>query len=190
MLVNTEVPNLRGDGNITIRDSAEAKEWQEAANQLMEAEISSRVSAKADESKPMMNILQESVLLFQNNADLVPGTAEFDQDLAERFAEHAKSFEHRINGKLYGYQVPVQNLVNTLRSKLVAERAAAGTQSPAATASAARQAQAAQQQRDAAGQFEAPQAGIPAKAGSGGADGENYDPFWNAAFGGAPTMNV
>jgi len=178
MLVGEKVPSLRGEGEETIRDSADAREWQEAAAQLIEAEIQNRVTIKSDEVKPMMSVLQESVLLFQNNQDLIPNTAEFDKELADEFAAIASDYELRVNGQLYGYQVNVQPLINRLRTSIAARRGANGQQQLQQ-----RQQQVAQQQRNAdTGQFEAPQVGIPSKAGGVGDSGEDYTTFWGSAL--------
>jgi len=172
MLVGTEVPSLKKEGMELIRDSADAAEWQEAAKQTIEAEVASRVADKQLSVKPMMSVLQESVLLFQNNQDLVPNTKEFDKELADRFTDFAESYELRINGKLYGYEGNVQPLINKIRTQLATERGATGVKSQQ------RQEQAAAQSRAEDGKFDAPQAGIPVKSGSSGEAGENMDDFW------------
>src|SRR5699024_8940204 len=85
-------------------------------------------------------------------------------ELAKEFTELAKAYESRADGKLIGYTVPVQPIVNQLRSKLAAQRAAA----PAAPAApSAQQQRVAEQPRTEVGTW-APQAGIASRAGSSG----------------------
>jgi len=180
LLVGQEVPSLR-DPNATekILDSKDAAEWQEAAKSLIQAEIDSKIEQRREASKEMLTVIQESVLMFQNNQDLVPGTAEFDKELADEFASIVKDYEFRIDGKLYGYHVNVQPLINNLRSRLATQRGASGA--TAAAQAAARAAQAQAQARNDQGQFvstDLPQAGIPSKAGSQGEAVESYEAFW------------
>jgi len=187
LLVGEKVPNLkdRSQPEILLRDSTEAKEYQETLAGLLQDEVDDLVAQKIDGVRPMMNVIQESILMFQNNQDLIPGTKQYDPELAKRFTDIAKSYELRVNDKLMGYQVNVQPLINSLRSDLIATRAVAGAQQPAAPAAAA----AAPQPRAQNGQFEAPQAGIPSKAGLSGEAGEDdYSTFWSAA--GMPNVNI
>lgn len=174
LLVGERVPDLRGGSEpVLLRDSADAREWQEAAKTLIEAEIQSRVASKTEEVKPMLSVIQESLLMFRNNPDLMPNTKEFDKQLADRIADLAGDYELRVNGKLYGYQVDVQPLINKVRAQLNQERGAAG-------ATTNRQQQVAQQPRQPNGQFDGPQAGIPSKAGTSGEAGDDYSAFWDS----------
>jgi len=182
LLVGTQVPNLRDDGGtVTLRDSADAKDWQEAVKTILVKEVQDRAGRRSEDVAPMMETLHASVGLFQNNVDLVPGTKQFDKELADRFATYAKAYEHRVDGKLVGYQIPVQPLVDQVRTQLVAERAAKAASAPAApaptaAATTAAQQRAAEQQRNRVGQFatDAPQAGIQSKAGGGGETGDDF----------------
>lgn len=196
-MVGQEVPSLReGGGTVTLRDAADAKEWQEAVKSILIREVQDRASRKADDVKPMMETLHGSIGLFQNNADLVPGTKQFDLDLANRFADLAKPYELRVEEKLVGYTIPVQPLVNQVRSQLAAERAArATTAAPAAPAAAAaptaQQQRAAEQQRNQVGQFanpDAPQAGIASKAGAGAADEGDFSTLFGTI--GLPHLRI
>ena len=180
MLVGTEVPSLKGEGMERLKDTQDAREWQEATASLLTNEINSLASSKADSVRPMMSVIQESVLMFQNNPDLVPGTSAYDEDLAAVFTEIAQAYELRVNGKLYGYQVPVQPLINQIRQALAEERGAAGVPTPAPSA--------ALQPRNAAGQFDSPQAGIASKAGMSGGEGDDYSTFWGAV--GMPNVTI
>ena len=107
--------------------------------------------------------LHSSIELFQNNSDLVPGTKEFDKELADRLTEMAKPYESRVDGKLIGYNIPLQPLVEMVRGQLKEARAAKAPAQPPAGAPAAPQAPAQPPARKPA---PAPQAGIPASAGT------------------------
>lgn len=171
-LVGKEVPRADGqEGMERLRDAADAENWQGAIKHQLAAEIRERVSAKQDELKDVFATVHSSIDLFRNNADLVPRTKQFDKELADRFASMASAYELKSNGKLVGYSVPVQPIINQLRTQLAAERAA--KPAPAAAAPSAQQQRAAEQPRNQVGQFDAPQAGIPSRAGSSGAGGGN-----------------
>ena len=122
MLVGQEVPSLNGDGMETLRDSKDAQDWQEAVKELLLNEVNDRAARRSEDDREMMTVLHGSIELFQRNSDLVPGTREFDKDLANEFARMAKPYEVRVDGKLSGYSVPVQGIVDSLRKQLV-ERA-------------------------------------------------------------------
>lgn len=92
----------------------------------------------------------------------------------------AQPYEHRVDGKLHGYSIPVQPLVTQLRATLAAERAAKA-------APAAQTAPAAVQVVQAAPVVEAPQAGIPSKAGA-GADQEDYSVLFGTI--GLPNLRI
>lgn len=180
-LVGQDVPSLDGSGGTErLRDSQDAKDWQDAVKAQLVAAVKDRMSRKADDLAPVMETLHSSIALFQNNPDLIPGTKQFDSELANEFVDFAKGFEVRSDGKLIGYSVPVQPILTKIRNNLVAARAVKGAQ-PTAAQLAAQQA-AAQQQRNPAGQFstDAPQAGLQNKAGSGAAEAENFDTLFAA----------
>lgn len=189
MLVGTEVPSLKGEGMETLRDSQDAKDWQEAVKQELSKEISDRVSRKVDDQRPLMETLHNSVELFRTNPDLIPNTKQFDRELADKFAELVQPYELRVNGKLQGYTIPVQPFVTQLRQQLTASRAAAAA-APAAPSPQQQRAQ--QQQRNDVGQFatdeEAPQAGIPSRAGQSSDDGEDFSTLFGTI--GLPTLRI
>lgn len=187
LLVGTEVPSPTGNGMEVLRDSADAKEWQDAIKHQLAQEVRDRASRKADDVRPMMETLHSSVALFQRNPDLVPRTKQFDKELAERFVELAKPYELRVEGKLTGYTIPVQPLVEQVRAQLQASRAAAATP-PAPTP---QQQRAADQARNDAGQFhnpDGPQAGIPSKAGASGDDAEDFSTLFGTI--GLPNLRI
>ena len=168
-----------------LKDSADARDWQEALKHQLKAEVTDRASRKADDVKGMMDTLHASVGIFQNNADLIPGTRQFDKELADKFASMVKPYELRVEGKLTGYTIPVQPFIDTLRSQVQASRAAA----PAAGAAPTPQQQrAATQERTPLGTFSAPQAGLSSKAGDSGSAGEDYSTLFGTL--GLPNIRI
>ena len=115
----------------------------------------------------------DAIELFQNNADMVPGTKQFDRDLADEFARMAKPYELGVEGKMSGYTIPVQPLINQIREQLAARRAKAAT--PPAAVQEATTATGKAGPASAAKPVPAPpQAGIQAKAGA-TSEAENFD---------------
>lgn len=166
LLVGQTVPSMVGDGEEVLRDSADAKDWQDAVKDVLAAEIRSRAAAIAEDNAPMMQTLHSSVELFQNNPDLVPGTREFDREFADEFIRMAKPYEVRNDEKLIGFSIPVQPLINEIRQSVTSRRTAAKTPpAPPAPASAPQSTPAAQPP---APPVESPQAGISSKAGGHG----------------------
>lgn len=159
-----EVPSLKGEGMERLKDSADARDWQEAVKQQLAAEVQSRVTARGEEFRDTFETIHSSIDLFRNNHDLIPYTKQFNKELADRFAGLAKDYELRSNGKLVGYSVPVQPLINQLRTQLASQaKPAAAPAQPSA-----RQQQAATQARQEDGRWDGPQAGIGSKAGRSG----------------------
>jgi hypothetical protein len=183
-----------GEGMEVLRDSADAKDWQDAAKQQLAAEVKARADRQADVVKPMMQTLHASIDLFRQNHDLIPHTRQFDRELADRFAALSKPYELRVEGKLSGFSIPVQPLIDSVRAQLVAERAAkAAPPAPAAPAGqpSPQQQRAAEQTRNDVGQFhnpDAPQAGIPSKAGMSGEAAEDYTALWGTL--GLPNLRL
>ena len=182
LLVGQPVPDLRGGKEpVRLRDTEEASQYQASLKHVFDSEVKKIVTAKENDVKPIMSVVQDSIQLFENNKDLYPGTAEFDKDLADRFAKVAKSFEVIVNGKLYGWQGNMQPLINELRSELATRRGAAGVTQQQPQQPSARQQQAATQPRQDNGQFDGPQASIASKAGmSGTPDDDDWGTFWDA----------
>lgn len=159
LLVGTEVPAIGAEGMERLKDSNDAKEWQEAVRSLLVQEIRDEAQKKLDESRTYLETLHASIDLFKNNPDLIPGTRTFNKQLADKFAELAKPYEVRQDGKLQGYSVPVQPIIEALRGQLAQPAATVGqSEQPPASAPPA------------AGSVspvaDPPQAGIPSKAGS------------------------
>lgn len=152
----------------TLRDSADAAEWQAAIKQMLVAEVRSRATRAMESEAGNLSTVHASIKMFQDNPDLIPGTKDFDVQLANAFSEFAEPYQVRVDGKLQGYSIPVQPIINQLRARLVADRAkAAATSSSAAATPAAGGTPA----PPAAGApVEPPQAGIPSKPGAGEAE--------------------
>lgn len=190
-LVGTKVMSIDGSGREeTLSSSADAEDWQNAVKTLLLRQVQDRVSRKAEDLAPTLTTLHEAVGLFQNNIDIVPGTKQFDAELVNEFYKVAKDYAVRTpDGKLIGFSVPVQPILNGIRSGLVAARAA--TKATPATTPAeptAQQQRAAAQPRNDQQQFtnpDAPQAGIQSKAGASAAEAENYDTMFGV-LGAAP----
>jgi hypothetical protein len=167
LLVGKKVPSPDGKGEETLRSTEDAREWQDAIKSLLVQEVRDTAGRLLEENTSFLNTVHASIELFQNNADLVPGTKEFDVELANRFATMATPYELRVEGKLQGYNIPVQPIINQLRTQLASERAAKAAaptaptgQQPAAAAAASTPAAAA------APVVDPPQAGVEGKAGS------------------------
>lgn len=122
MLVGKEVPSMTGEGMETLKSTDDARDWQEATKQVLVSEIENRAGVWMQDATGFMETLHASVDLFRNNPDLIPGTQGFDRQLADKFAQMAKAYEVRIDGKLHGYSVPVQPLIDSLRQDLAATR--------------------------------------------------------------------
>lgn len=134
LLVGTEVPAIGRDGMETLRDSRDAEDWQGAVKQILSDEIRDRAAVLSEGDRGQMDTLHASIELFQKNTDLVPNTRQFDRELADKFAQFTKPYEMRVDGKLYGYSVPVQPIIDQLRTQLAVQRQA---QSQAGAAQAA-----------------------------------------------------
>lgn len=175
LLVGTQVPAIGKEGMETIRDTEDAREWQDAVKQILVEEVKGRAQKELTDNSDFLTTVHQSIELFQNNLDLIPHTKDFDIELANRFAEFAAPYELVVDGKLQGYSIPVQPLVDRIRTQLAAERAkgsapaAAGTPAPpaapAAGAPAASSATGSPTQTQTKPP-EPPQAGIPSKAGN------------------------
>lgn len=183
LLVGQSVPRIGGEGEETLRDTADAREWQEAVKSILVDEVKGRASKAMDENKDFMTTLHDSIELFQNNADLIPGTKDFNVELANKFAAMAKPYELRVEGKLQGYTIPVQPIINQLRADLAASKAAA----PAAAKQSAQVDGKQAQQQTQASTEDPPQAGIQSKAGN-SSEAEDF----SALFGtiGLPNLRI
>lgn len=187
MLVGTSVPRINGEGTETLRDTDDAKEWQEAVKSLLVNEIEDRAGRAMEENKGFLETVHASIELFQNNIDLIPGTKGFDLELANRFADLAQPYELRVEGKLQGYSIQVQPIIDKLRAQVTAERTAKAAPPSAPAAPAAGVATPPQTPVAPAAPADGPQAGIPAKAGQG--DGsEDYSVLFGTI--GLPNLQI
>lgn len=186
-LVNTQVPNVNTGELETLRDSDDAREWQDAIKGQLLQDVRQRLDQSIEQARPMMDTLHASGELFQSNPDLHPGTRQFDVELATEFVAMAKPYELRVEDKLVGYSIPVQPLLEQVRTQIAARRAAAPV---APAAPSAHQQRAADQQRNGVGQFaaDAPQAGIPNRAGSSAADPNDFSVLFGTA--GLPNISL
>lgn len=175
MLVGSKVPALNGSGEVTLRDTTEAREWQEGIKYTLVEELKGRANAQLDENKDFLATVHSSIDLFKNNPDLIPGTKDFNVDLANRFAEFMSDFELRVDGKLQGYSIPTQPIIDRLRKQTPAAPAQAPQSPPAAPAAGGAAAPPAAPAAAAQPPAEAPQGGVQSKAGSSGDQPENFD---------------
>ena len=185
MLVGSEVPALTGeDGQMeTLRTTEDARDWQEAVKQLLTDEVRERATVKMEENKGILDTVHQSIELFTKNPDMVPGTRQFDRQLADRFSAMVKPYELRVEGKLHGYTIPVQPLIDQLRAALVAERAKA----PAAPAEPEKRGPG-RPRGSTSKQAEPPQAGIRSKAGSDSDDAEDFSTLFGTL--GLPNIRI
>lgn len=179
MLVGVEVPSLNGpEGSMeTLRDADDAREWQEAVKVLLTEEVRERTAKAMEENKGILDTVHQSIELFAKNKDLVPGTRQFNRRLADRFASMVKPYELRVEGKLHGYTIPVQPLIDQLRTSLAAEAAAAPAAPPKAAPA-----------KKPARQADPPQAGIGSKAGSSSEDAEDFSTLFGTL--GLPNLRI
>lgn len=180
MLVGTEVPALKGDGMEVLRDAADAREWQDAVKSILTDEVRERATVKQEENKGILDTVHQSIELFTKNPDMVPGTRQFDRVLADRFAAMVKPYELRVEGKLHGYTIPVQPLIEQLRASVQAERAKAPAAAPAAATAPGRAPRARSE--------DAPQRGIGTKAGSSSEEPDDYSTLFGTL--GLPNLKI
>jgi hypothetical protein len=171
--VGTEVPAIGVEGMETLRNSEDAKEWQEAVRSLLVEEIQSQAQQKLGENRDFLETVHASIDLFKNNPDLIPGARGFNRELADTFATMVTPYEIRVDGKLQGYSIPVQGIVDNLRKQLAARKPAAPAAAPAS--------------KPAPKKAAPPQAGIQSRAGS---SGERED--FSTLFGtiGLPNLQI
>lgn len=131
LLIGMEVPSMTGEGTEKLKDSADAKEWQEAVKTLLTQEINSRAEEWMGNSTQFFETVHASIDLFKNNPDLIPGTKGFNRELADAFAKMAKPYEVRNDGKLQGYSIPVQPLIEQLRAQTAKKPVAPPKKAPA-----------------------------------------------------------
>lgn len=173
LLVGTDVPAIGKEGMERLRDTADAKEWQDAVRSLLMQEIREQAEQKMEESRGFLDTVHASIDLFKNNPDLIPGTRDFDRELADTFAAMATPYEVRVDGKLQGYSIPVQPIIDNLRAQLKARQTPTPVPPNPAPAPAR--------------QVDPPQAGIQSKAGSSG-DREDFSTLFGTI--GLPHLQI
>lgn len=187
LLVGTEVPSLRPDAPDgameTLRDANDAKDWQDAVKHLLTEEVRERAEKSLDENRGIFDTIHASIELFTQNQDLVPGTRQFDRQLADRFAAMAKPYELRVDGKLHGYTIPVQPLIDQLRTQIVNERRAAPAAPDAEKRGPGRPKGSTNKTRE-----DPPQAGIRSKAGSESGEAEDFSTLFGTL--GLPNIRI
>lgn len=181
-LVGQQVPAIGKEGMQTLQSTEDAKGWQDAVKHLLAEEITDRASRQLDANRGVLETVHASVELFQNNADLLPGTKTFDRELADRFATMAKPYELRVEDKLHGYTIPVQPLIDQLRTQIQTER----SKSPSPATPAAPSATPATPPA-ASSPAEPPQAGIASRAGS-SAEGSDFSTLFGTI--GLPNLQI
>lgn len=184
LLVGQQVPGLNGKDTETLRDAEDAKDWQEAVKSILVEEVRERATKAMDENAGVLQTVHASIDLFRNNADLVPGAKEFDVDLANRFVAFAAPYELRVEGKLQGYTIAVQPIIDQLREQLLKERSASAAPAAAAASPSTVPAAAATP----AAPPEEPQAGIQSKAGAGGDGAEDFSTLFGTI--GLPHLQI
>lgn len=184
LLVGTQVPAIGKEGMETLRDTNDAREWQEAVKSILVEEVRDRAGRQMEESKDFLETVHASIDLFKNNADLIPGTKGFDVELANEFAALAKPYEVRVEGKLQGYSIPVQPIIESLRNQISARRTAQAAQTAPAAGAKSTGAAAGAPRADTP---EPPQAGIASRAGNSG-DKEDFSTLFGTI--GLPNLQI
>lgn len=163
-LVGKELPPIDGsEQNIVLRTAQEVEQWQGAVRTILKRELDAAVQQHRQDSNEVLDVVHGTIQMFQANPDLVPGTKGYNKALASEFLRIAEPYALRMNGKLTGYSIPVQGLIDRVRAQVTAAAPAA----PAAPAKPA-------------APVSKPQAGIPSKAGASGEGAEDYSPMWAA----------
>jgi len=177
-LVGDTVPSVKGEGTIVLNNATEARDWQDAVKHIINKEVTEKTAALLQDAQPVLSTIQDSITLFRNNQDIMPGAVEYNPELTTRFLKMASPYLHMVDGKPIGFKVDVQPLLNQLREDMKANPPAPST----------KQVQAAAQPRTPEGRFDAPQAGIPSKTGLSGSAEDDYSDFWGAL--GMPGMTI
>lgn len=173
LLVGTEVPAIGAEGTEVLRDTNDAREWQEAVKSILVQEIQDRANTNMEDNRSTIDTLHASIDLFKNNADLIPGTSGFNLALANKFAAMAKPYEVRVDGALQGYSIPVQPIIDSLRAEV--GRAQKPSTAPVSAPAPAKKA------------ASPPQAGISSKAGK-SAEVEDYSTLFGTI--GLPDLQI
>lgn len=164
-LIGQPLPPLSAEGDdVVFSTAAEVREWQEAVQTVIKRELDQRISTFAEEDSRTIEVVYNSIELFQNNHDLIPNSKGFNKQLADNVAQLLKPYELRMDGKLTGYSIDPQGIIDQARGQLSRQPAAPAPVKKAPAKKAAPR----------------PQAGVRSKAGASGGQEEDYTPMWNA----------
>lgn len=167
-LVGKEVPPLDGsEQSVVFRTTAEAKEYQDAVKTVIGRMMRSEVEQMREADEEVITVVHNSIELFQSNPDLVPGAKSFNRELADQVMSLVEPYALRMDGKLTGFSIDIQGIIDQTRGRLKQAGAAAPAAAPAKKAAARRPAP-------------APQGGIASKAGTSGGQEEDFSPMWAA----------
>ena len=166
-LVGQPLPAIDGSGQeLVFRSTAEVKEWQEAVVAILKRGMAERIEALAGESNEVYETVHASIEMFRSNPDLIPNTPGFNPALANEVMRMVRPYALHMDGKLTGFSIPVQGLIDEVRA---GHKVRSLANKPAPAPAPAKKPRAA-----------TPQGGIKSAAGSSGEDSEDYTPMWNA----------
>lgn len=168
-LVGKEVPPIDGsDQMVVFRTTAEAKEYQEAVKTVLGRMMRSEVERLREEDAEVISVVHNSIELFQANPDLVPGSKSFNRELADEVMSLVEPYALRMDGKLTGFSIDIQGIIDQTRGRLKQRAAAQPPPAPAKKAAPKRK------------PASPPQGGIASKAGTSGGEVEDFSPMWAA----------
>lgn len=163
-LVNQELPTIDGtEGTVLFRTTQEVKDWQDAVKAILQREVRTYVAENRQEYDAVLNTVHDSIQLFQDNPDLIPNSPVFNKQLADEFIKIAEPYSLTLNGKLVGFSIPVQGIINQLRTDVRLKQYSQKNTAPKKSVKTSK-----------------PQGGIRSKAGASGADPEDFSPMWKA----------
>lgn len=119
-LIGKELP-INGDpANMSkIRDEESAVAWQREHQQLLEQTFQELREDYMREHSTERVAVNNALELFSANPDLIPGTTDFNKDLAEGVMKYASKFIVKDeNGRAIGFTVSVNNLISYARQEL------------------------------------------------------------------------
>lgn len=163
-LVGQELPAIDGtDGTLIFGTVQEARDWQDAVKTILRREVQLHVQQQQEEYSDVRETLHSSIQLFRDNPDLIPGSQGFNKELADEVAKMARPYALKMDGKLTGYSIPIQGIVDQVRGNLKARAAAAPAAPPPAPAKR---------------KTSPPQGGLPSRAASDSGGDEDFSPMW------------
>lgn len=164
-LLGVELPPIDGsDKAVSFNTVQDVRDWQEAVQTVLRRDVQARVDALSEEDQDVRSVIQDSIQLFVNNPDLNPKSSGFNKALADEVARIARPYALKMDGKLTGYSIPIQGIVDQVRASQ-ANRATPAAASPALDKKPAKPA-------------ERPQAGVQSRAGTSQEGSNEADIFW------------